>query len=363
VNKLTRDKIIATDTNSSEIIKPFLFGNNINEYSFEFEDRYLLCTYVGIPIDQYPAIYEHLQQYQEQLEKRWDKGKYWWELRSCDYYPEFEKPKIVFPDIAARPRFAFTDSGEFADTTVFFFATDDMYLLSVLNSKLLLFFMQLTAATIRGGFLRFKRQYVEPLPIRRINFILSSDQRAYYLEKARNLYTYCLDKNDQICVLGFVDHHLSKEPEESDVVHDLLAFLAEEMIRLNKEKRVEQQEFLDWLVSTLKILPDKEGRTGIDVLIGKAKLADYPGDYQKGEPQLATDELLEILRKNKNRLSVSLSDAGLVERVRKMYEESLQRVLPMKEKLRKTDALIDAVVYRLYGLTEEEIKVVEGRES
>ena len=98
------------------------------------------------------------------------------------------------------------------------------------------------------------------------------------------------------------------------------------------------------------------------MLTGKAKLADYPADYQKGEPPLA-DDLLEILRKNKNRLGVSLSDTGLVGRIRKMYEESLQRVLPMKERLGKTDALIDAVVYRLYGLTEEEIRVVEGKHN
>ena len=65
--------------------------------------------------------------------------------------------------------------------------------------------------------------------------------------------------------------------------------------------------------------------------------------------------------KNKNRLGVSLSDAGLVDRISKMYEESLQRVLPMKERLGKTDALIDAVVYSLYGLTEVEIEVVERR--
>ena len=136
---------------------------------------------------------------------------------------------------------------------------------------------------------------------------------------------------------------------------------AEARSAASQEKRAAQREFLDWLVMSLKILPDKEGRTGIDVLTGKAKLADYPGDYQKGEPPLATDELLEILRKNKNRLGVSLSDTGLVDRIRKMYEESLQRVLPLKERLGKTDALIDAVVYRLYGLTEEEIGVVEGR--
>src|SRR5947209_19031809 len=82
-------------------------------------NRYLIWTYVGIPIDQYPAIYKHLQRYQTQLEKRWDKGNFWWELRPCDYYSSFEEPKIVYPDIASHPRFAFTDTKEFVDTTVF----------------------------------------------------------------------------------------------------------------------------------------------------------------------------------------------------------------------------------------------------
>ena len=202
---------------------------------------------------------------------------------------------------------------------------------------------------------------MKDVPIRRINFTLSSDQRADYLEKAKNLYQHCLGKNDQASVLGFVDHHLTQDPQESDVVHDLLAFLAEEMIRLNKEKRAAQREFLDWLVTTLNILPDKEGRKGIDALTGKDKLKDYPGDYQKEEAALSLENLLEILRKNKNRLGISLSDTLLVDRIGKAYEESLQRVLPIKERLSKTDALIDQVVYRLYGLTEEEIGVVEGR--
>ena len=184
---------------------------------------------------------------------------------------------------------------------------------------------------------------------------------AYYLETAKILYPTCLEKHDQQCVLGFVDHHLTRESEESDVVHDLLAFLAEEMIRLNKQKRAAQREFLDWLVETLRILPDKDGRRGLDALTGKAKLSDYPGDYHKGEPPLAVADLLEILRKNKSRLGVSLSDTALLDRVGRVYEDSLARVLPLKETLRKTDALLDAVVYRLYGLTEEEVRVVEGR--
>src|SRR5712692_1333716 len=64
-------------------------------------------------------------------------------------------------------------------------------------------------------------------------------------------------------------------------------------------KAAATREFLDWLVATLKILPDKDGRIGIDTLTGKSKLADYAGDYQKGEPPLEFEELLDILQKNK----------------------------------------------------------------
>jgi hypothetical protein len=39
----------------------------------------------------------------------------------------------------------------------------------------------------------------------------------------------------------------------------------------------------------------------------------------------------------------------------------LDRVLPLKEQLQRTGELIDKVVYRLYGLTDEEIRVVEGK--
>lgn len=69
----------------------------------------------------------------------------------------------------------------------------------------------------------------------------------------------------------------------------------------------------------------------------------------------------DILLKNKGRLGVSLSNAGLVDQLRREDEGSLERVLPLKERLARTDLLIDALVYQLYGLTEEKIGVVEER--
>ena len=41
------------------------------------------------------------------------------------------------------------------------------------------------------------------------------------------------------------------------------------------------------------------------------------------------------------------------------YEQSLAVLLPIKRQLAATDALIDQVVYKLYGLTDEEIAIVE----
>jgi len=46
-----------------------------------------------------------------------------------------------------------------------------------------------------------------------------------------------------------------------------------------------------------------------------------------------------------------------------MLEKSLSKLLPLKQRLQKTDWLIDQIVYKLYGLTDEEIKIVEGHKE
>ena len=167
-----------------------------------------------------------------------------------------------------------------------------------------------------------------------------------------------MSKDDQDCVLGFVEHHLAKVPEESDVVHDLLAFLAEEMLRLNKEKRALQKTFLAYFVDALQVRAEN-GKAGIEVLTGKSKLQEFAGDYQKGEEPLTPDGLWEIVQKNRARVNVGR--VGLQGQVLARYQESLDQVLPLKEQLGRTDALIDRVVYRLYGLTKEEVGIVEGK--
>ena len=41
------------------------------------------------------------------------------------------------------------------------------------------------------------------------------------------------------------------------------------------------------------------------------------------------------------------------------YFETKERADELDEKIRRTDDLIDEIVYELYGLTEEEIEIIE----
>ena len=142
--------------------------------------------------------------------------------------------------------------------------------------------------------------------------------------------------------------------EETDIVHDILAYLAEQMIEINREKQKEIKSFLRYLERIIG--------SAIDNLTNKSKIQNYLGDYQKSEPHLSCDQLWEILKKNKKKITVNLLDRQIQETLEKEYQTSLDKLLPLKQQLSATDELIDIIVYKLYGLSEEEIKIIEGRE-
>ncbi len=149
--------------------------------------------------------------------------------------------------------------------------------------------------------------------------------------------------------------------EQSDVVHDLLAFLAEQMIGLNRQKQAKIHEFLEWLEAELQIKPDEKGNTGIEALSGKTRLKNYLGDYQKGEEHLSFDEFWKLLKRNESHIGIKLSPNFRV-RLEGYYRANLVELLSIKRKLELTDKLIDQIVYKLYGLTAEEIALAEGRD-
>jgi len=72
---------------------------------------------------------------------------------------------------------------------------------------------------------------------------------------------------------------------------------------------------------------------------------------------------MAVLKRNSKKLQVDPARREPGEALKAEFEGSMGKLLPLRERIRQTDELIDATVYRLYGLTEEEIGIVEGRES
>jgi hypothetical protein len=76
----------------------------------------------------------HLKQFQAKAEKRYDQGEHWWELRPCDYYDIFDRPKIIYPQIMMEPRFCRDTENYFTNQKCFIIPDGDLYLLGLLNS-------------------------------------------------------------------------------------------------------------------------------------------------------------------------------------------------------------------------------------
>src|SRR5690606_17466112 len=127
IDEATRNELIAADPRSADVIKPWLRGRDVKRWAVEWDGLYVIFTRRGIDIDQYPAIKAYLAQYRERLEpgKKGGRkpGSYkWYEIQdSVAYYEKFDKPKIIWPDIAKAPTFAYDSGGFFTDTTTYMF--------------------------------------------------------------------------------------------------------------------------------------------------------------------------------------------------------------------------------------------------
>jgi type I restriction-modification system DNA methylase subunit len=178
IDETTKNQLVAEDSRSAEIIKPFLAGRDIKRYQQAESKKFLIFARRGINIKNYPAILNYLNHFKNQLTpkpKDWKGEKWagrkpgsykWYEIQDAvDYFPEFENPKIMLPDIALNMQALFDDKGFYCVNTAYIIPVDDKILLGILNSKLVQFYYSSISNSIRGGYLRFIRQYLEQIPI------------------------------------------------------------------------------------------------------------------------------------------------------------------------------------------------------
>lgn len=138
---------------------------------------------------------------------------------------------------------------------------------------------------------------------------------------------------------------------------DLVGYLAERMTELHRKRQEETRAFLSWLEERLSC--------PVDDLSGKRYVLAY---YEQPE---GVEKLLEVIEQNyplKHGLDITTPAAygarnAERDRIVEGYERSMACLRPVLRQVALTDGLIDLLVYRLYGLTEEEVEVVERSTS
>jgi hypothetical protein len=243
IDGITRRKILEKNPECNEIIKPYLNGRDVRRYEIQSPGTYLIYTYHGVSINRYPAIKEHLLPFKSALKKRATKQA-WYELQQpqLNFAKSMDNNKIIFPDIATMPRFAFDTVGYYGSNTTYFIPRDDLYLLGILNSKVAFFYFSRICSALEGpgeSYLRFFGQYLKGLPIRSINFDDSTEITRH--TKMVNLVKRMLDLQQDLFNASIPEDQLmyQRQIEATDRQIDALVYelyeLTDEEIQIVEE--------------------------------------------------------------------------------------------------------------------------------
>ena len=278
---------------------------------------------------------------------------------------------------------------------------------------------------------------VEAIPFPLLSFTTPNPERQRLGNEARDLYGAGISSGDFDTLLEFVMKRLPLKPSDypgeqlasgqTDVIHDLLVYLAQQMIDLHKERqRLERETDLFHFVERdtpclpldkalggplgagemvgdlsairhdiegLRLSQEEDGRWLLEV---RAKLRDPESgwrEHQRDRDGKFIRQWLPVYRMPLDEPTGrfyhyafahlrGFDGAGKFPggytrtTLEKLNATQVPKFVPVglaplaaleaelaevRRKIRLTDGLIDQIVYRLYGLTEEEIAIVEGR--
>jgi hypothetical protein len=163
----TKERLCRAHSSSKKLLKPFLEGKDLKRW--RAESRGLWLIYIPknrIDVDDYPAIRDWLLPFKKKLEAR-ATVQQWFELQQPQeaYAKALAAPKISYPHFSVERLFGFEPSGAFSNDKTYFVPTDDLFLLALLNSRVLWFIVSNIAPAVRGGYHELRVQYMETLPI------------------------------------------------------------------------------------------------------------------------------------------------------------------------------------------------------
>jgi type I restriction-modification system DNA methylase subunit len=252
--------------------------------------------------NKFPLAYEYLLNFKDELITKKIKyktnPKYWYSLHRAREIKIFENEKIVTPQLQNFPNFTYDIAKSYSDAGGYNLVKKDTcranykFLLTILNSSVMWFFIKNTSAEFGGGYYYFKTAYLEPFPLPKLENL---EQQEPFIQKA-----------------------------------DL-------MLELNKKLQTTKQNFHNEL--------------GLDKLSNK---------LQKFE-ELQFDEFVkEFTKAKKIKFADKLAERNFKNDWKALFENDKKEVLQIQNQINITDKEIDQMVYKLYDLSDDEIKIVEG---
>ena len=231
IDEETKERLITEDPKSAELIKPLLRGRDIQVWTPVWDNLYLLFVPWHFPNhsdstiqgaseksendfkERYPSIYAYLEHHKEKLSAR-NKAetgiRYEWyavQRWAADYYEEFSKPKIMYPNMTSLFPFIYDEKGFFGnDKTFMITANDDSvnlkYITAILNSKLCKLWIWYNCPELQGGTREIRKVYFEnfriPLNVDQQPLARLTDlqmQRVSQLQEKRFRFLHRLSEN------------------------------------------------------------------------------------------------------------------------------------------------------------------------
>jgi predicted RNA-binding protein with EMAP domain len=200
--------------------------------------------------ERFPMGWKYLLANQNALAQR-EKGKMIGEHFYAYIYPknlaEFDAVKLMTPDIASGCQMTLDKEGNYHTTTIYSFVFKETqkenvsFFLGILNSKLLWFFLSSTGNILRGGYFRFKTEYLKPFPIRTIDFDKPEEVKQH--DKMVSLVEQMLELNKKLAGIKNPDEktRIQRQIDSTDeqidkLVYDLYGLSADEIAIVEGKK-------------------------------------------------------------------------------------------------------------------------------
>ena len=138
---------------------------------------YLINTHNGIrgklpriDINDYPAVKTHLDHYWDRIASRADKGDTPYNLRNCAYLEDFNKPKIIYPNMTKYMPFVYDDQSYITNQKCFIITGKNVaYLTAFFNSSLFKYCFRDSFPELQGGTRELSKIFFDKIPVYKVS--------------------------------------------------------------------------------------------------------------------------------------------------------------------------------------------------